>query len=203
VPPIMIPQPQADQGQASQFPVSTMAEAMPMRPAQYPNPGFDSELPAERAAYMEASGMVNHAPGYSHNHLVLPEIYPSSQEPSRRSSVFGSTPDFGSPAPPSIYPSWQNSTSPSSPHIYGFSAQPTATPHFGGQMAQSHPHTASTMEGLPTQANPNQHGNVYGLRPIGQPSLHPQQGYSSYVSDAASIPGVGIKSEDSHHNSLP
>jgi len=200
---MIIPQPQtADQGQASQFPGSSIAETMPMQTAQYPNPGFDSELPADRVTYMEAPGMANHTPAYGHSHLVLPEIYPSSQGPSRRPSVFSSTPDFGSPAPSSIYPSWQNPTSPNSPHMYSFPAQPAGAQHFGSHMAQSHPHTASTMEGLPTQANANQHGNVFGLRPIGQPALHPQQGYTSYVPDAASMPSIGIKTEDNHHHPL-
>ncbi|KAI0388359.1 hypothetical protein F5Y17DRAFT_475073 [Xylariaceae sp. FL0594] len=179
----------ADPGYAMRVRGNYITGAMAMRTGNYTSPSVRSELAADHVTYMEPAGMANHAQSFGHSPLVLPEPYSGSQGPSRRASMYSSPQDYGSPAPGSLYPSWQNLPSTTSPTMYGF----------GGHLAPGRTHAPSTLDGLQTDTgSASQHGNnVYGLRPIEQPALHPQQGYPNYVPDAALMNGLDVKSENS------
>ncbi|KAI0388396.1 hypothetical protein F5Y17DRAFT_474939 [Xylariaceae sp. FL0594] len=199
MPPMMghLPQP-ADQASAY-YTGNSIAEAMSTRTGHYGDPAFHSEMVTEHAGYTEASPLATHVPVYGHSPAILPAVYPASQGPSRRSSIFSATQEYGSPAPSVVYPSWQSPASTSSPSLYSFAAEPTGAHNFGGHLTPS-PHKPSPMEGLETHAAASQQNGVYGLRPTDQPDISPQPGYLNYAQDGAPIPGAGIKPDDNQHH---
>ncbi|KAI3337104.1 hypothetical protein HD806DRAFT_542819 [Xylariaceae sp. AK1471] len=200
---IMMPQVQpSEHSEASHFPGNSFADNVPIRTAHYSHTGFDPEL-SERPSYVEAPGMANHAPNYGHGHLGLPEMYTSPQGTSRRSSVFNSPSEYGSPATPAMYTPWQTSNAPSTPSMYGYPPQQSSVQTFGGQMAQGPSYVVPSIDGLPRHPPDAHHGNMFASRGVGQGAVHHQPGYSNYVTDAASLVGPGVKTEGGPHPSVP
>ncbi|KAI1751403.1 hypothetical protein F4782DRAFT_181966 [Xylaria castorea] len=188
-----------EHGETGHFAGNSFAENIPMCTPHYSNPGFEPEL-SERPNYIEASGMGTHIPNYGHSHLGLPEMYPSPQETSRRSSVFHSPAEYGSPATPVVYSPWSSSNTPGNAPIYGFQSQPHGVQAFGGQMAQGPSYAASSIDGLPRPGTEAHHGDIFASRSVGQGAVHHQSGYPNYVTDSASLV---VKTEEGLPPSLP
>ncbi|GAW21802.1 hypothetical protein ANO14919_113270 [Xylariales sp. No.14919] len=202
-PQIMMSQVQANEhGETGHFPSHGFPESVSMRAAQYSHPGFDSEL-SDRSNYAETPGMGNQATSYSHGHLGLPELYPSPQGTSRRSSVFNSPSEYGSPATPVAYSPWPTSNTPSNPSLYGFPPQPSSVQAFGGQIAQGPQYTTPTIDGLPRQDADAHHGDIFAPRAVSQCVMPHQPGYPNYVTDGASLVRSSVKTEGGHHPSMP
>ncbi|KAI0390253.1 hypothetical protein F5Y17DRAFT_471974 [Xylariaceae sp. FL0594] len=199
MPPMMGHQPQPADQASTYYTGNSIAEAMSARTGHYGDPAFHSDMVTEHAGYTDASPLATHVPVYGHSSVILPAVYPPSQGPSRRSSIFSATQEYESPAPSAVYPSWQSPASTSSPSLYGYAAQPTGAHNFGGHLTPS-PHMPSPMEGLETHAAASQQNGVYGLRPTDQPGISPQPGYLNYAQDGAPIPGAGIKPDDNQHH---
>ncbi|KAI1426003.1 hypothetical protein F5Y12DRAFT_713658 [Xylaria sp. FL1777] len=200
-PQIMMSPVQVNQhGETSQYPSHSFPESVTIRAAQYPHPEFEPEL-SERASYVEAAGVGNQAPGYNHSHLGLPEMYSSPQGTSRRSSVFNSPSDYGSPATPVTYSPWPTSSTPSNPSLYGFPPQPSSVQAFG-QLAHGPPYAAPTIDGLSRQTTEAHQGDMFASRTVGQCAMPPQPPYPNYVTDGAPLVGPNIKSEGAHHPSI-
>ncbi|RYC63231.1 hypothetical protein CHU98_g2956 [Xylaria longipes] len=172
---IMMSQVQVDEhGETGHFAGNDFSENVPMRTPHYPHPGFEPGL-SERPNYIEAPGMGTHAPNYGHSHLGLPEMY--------------------SP--------WSSSNTPSNAPIYGFQSQPHNVQAFGGQMAQGSSYTAPSIDGLPRPGAEAHHGDIFASRGVGQGAIHHQSGYSTYMTESASLVGPNVKSEGEHHPSIP
>ncbi|KAF2970608.1 hypothetical protein GQX73_g2992 [Xylaria multiplex] len=201
-PQIMMPQVQSgEHGETGHFPSHGFPDNVPIRSAHYSHPGFEPEL-SERPSYVEAPSMGNQAPGYSHSHLGLPEMYPSPQGTSRRSSVFNSPSEYGSPATPVAYSAWPTSNTPSNPSLYGFPPQPPTVQGFGGQISQAPQYAAPSIDGLPRQTTDANHGDIFAPRTVGQCVIPHQPSYPNYVTDGASLVGPSVKTEGGHHPSI-
>jgi hypothetical protein len=193
-----------EHGEAGHFPGNNFTENPSIRAGHYSYPGFDHNLRPKRPAFVEAPGMTNHAPNYahSHGHLGLPEIYPSPQGTSRRSSVFNSPSEYGSPATPVMYTSWQTSNTPNTQSIYGYAPQLPSVQTFGGQMPQGPSYVVPSIDGLPRQPPDAHHGNMFVSGSVDQSAVHHQSEYSSYVTDPGSLVGSGVKTEGGPHPSI-
>ncbi|KAI0976175.1 hypothetical protein F4678DRAFT_456494 [Xylaria arbuscula] len=196
-PQIMMSQVPVNQhNETGQFQGHNFHENIPFRPAHYPHSEFESEMP-DRPNFVETPVVGNQPPNYGPNQLGLPELYPSPQGTSRRSSVFNSPTEYGSPATPVGYSSWPTSNGPSS--LYGFPPQPPNVQAFG-QLTQGPPYAAQPIDGLPRQAPDPQHGDMFSSRTVGQCPVPTQTGYPSYVTE--SLMGSNVKSEAGHHPSI-
>jgi hypothetical protein len=203
-PQLMMPQIQTSEpSDASQFQGNGFPDQLPMRTTHYTHHSFDPELPSERPSYVEVSSMANHAPNYSHSHLGLSEMYPSPHGVSRRSSVFNSPSEYGSPATPAIYSPWHPPNASSNPSMYGFPPQPSMQPSFGGQMAQGSSYSGPLIDGLPRPTTDARHGSISGSRGVEQSAIQHQPAYSNYVADAGSLMGPGVKTEGAPHPYIP
>lgn len=189
--------------EAGHFAGNSFPEHVSMPTPHYPHHGFEPEL-SERTNYVEAAGIGTHAPSYSHNHIGLSEMYPSPQGTSRRSSVFNSPSEYGSPATPVVYSPWSSSNTPSTTPIYGFQSQQHSVQAFGGQMAQGPSYTAPSIDGaLPRPSTEVHHGDIFASRGVGQGTMHHQSSYPSYVADNVSLVGPHVKIEPEHHPPTP
>ncbi|KAI0911541.1 hypothetical protein F4823DRAFT_560820 [Ustulina deusta] len=200
-PQIMMSQVQVNEhSDTGHFPGHSFPENITIRAAHYSHPEFEPELP-ERQNYVEAPGVGNPGPNYSHSHLGLPEIYPSPQGTSRRSSVFNSPSDYDSPATPVTYSPWPTSNAQSNSSMYGFPPQTSSVQAFG-QLAQGPPYTAPPIDGLPRQAADAHHGDIFASRTVAQCAMPPQPAYPNYATNGASLVGPNVKSEGGHHPSI-
>ncbi|KAI0549383.1 hypothetical protein F4679DRAFT_267584 [Xylaria curta] len=181
-----------EHSETGHFAGNSFAENMPIRTSHYPNPGFEPEVP-ERQNYLEAPSMGNHAPNYSHSHLGLSEMYPSTQESGRRSEA------FNSPTTPVMYSPWSSSNTPGDAPMYSFQSQPHGVQAVAGQMDPSY--TPSSIDGLPRHGAEAHHADVFASRSIGQGAIHHQSVYPNFVTDGASV-GPSVKIEGGHPPSL-
>ncbi|KAI0448018.1 hypothetical protein F4803DRAFT_545541 [Xylaria telfairii] len=185
------------------FAGNSFPEHVPMHTPQYSHHGFEPEL-SERTNYVEAPGIGTHAPSYSHSHIGLSEMYPSPQGTSRRSSVFNSPSEYGSPTTPVMYSPWSSSNTASNAPIYGFQSQQHSVQAFGGQMAQGPSYTAPSIDGaLPRPGTEVPHGDIFGSRGVGQGAMHHQSSFPGYVAENASLVGPAVKTEGEHDPSIP
>ncbi|TGJ79427.1 hypothetical protein E0Z10_g9335 [Xylaria hypoxylon] len=197
-PPIMMSQVETgEHSETSHFPGHGFPENVSIRTAHYSHPGFEPEL-SERPSYVEAPGIGSQVPSYSHSHLGLPDMYPSPQGTSRRSSVFNSPSDYGSPATPVAYSAWPATNTPGNPSLYGFAPQLPSVQAFGGQITQGPQYTGPSLDGLPRQSTDAHHGDMFPSRTVGQCVMSHQPSYPNYVAD-----GTSVKTEGGHHPSNP
>ncbi|KAI0476722.1 hypothetical protein F4859DRAFT_60023 [Xylaria cf. heliscus] len=175
---------------------------VPMRTPHYSHPGFEPEL-SERPNYVEAPAMGTHAPTYGHSHLGLPEMYPSPEGTSRRSSVFNSPSDYESPATPAVYSPWSGSNTTNNAPIYGFHTQQHNVQAYGGQIAQASSYTALPIDSLPRPGTEAHHGDIFASGGVGQGVIHHQSCYPNYPTDTASLVGPTVKTEGEHRPSIP
>ncbi|KAI1355836.1 hypothetical protein F5Y01DRAFT_153687 [Xylaria sp. FL0043] len=186
--------------ETNHFPGHTFTANVAIRAAQYSQPEFESEL-SSRQNYVESPGVGNQAPNYSHSHLGLPEMYSSPQATSRRSSVFNSPSEYGSPATPVTYSPWPTSNATSNPSMYGFPPQPPSVQAFG-QLAQGPSYVSPPpMDGLPRQSADPHHGDLFASGTVGQCTMPAQPGYQGYVTDGALVT-PNAKSDAGHHPSI-
>ena len=188
-------------GEPSQFPSHDFPESVGLRAPQYPQQDFETEL-TERPNYMEAHAVTNQASNYNHSHLGLPDMYPSPQGTSRRSSVFNSSSDYDSPATPVTYSPWPTSNTSSSAPMYGFPPQSSNVQVFG-QLSQGPAYTAQPIDGLPRQASDAHNSDIFAPRAVNQCAVPPHSGFPHYMTDGTSLIGRNIKSEGEHHSSIP
>ncbi|KAI0526502.1 hypothetical protein F5B22DRAFT_641644 [Xylaria bambusicola] len=191
----------SDHSESGQFSAHGFPQDIAIRGAQYQQPDFESEL-SERPNYMETHGAGNQASNYSHSHLGLPDMYPSPQGTSRRSSVFNSGSEYGSPATPVTYSPWPTSSAPNNTPMYGFPPQSSNVQVFG-QLSQGQSYAPPSIDGLPRQASGAHHTDIFASRTVGHCAIQPQRGFTHYVTtDGASLLERNVKSEGEHQPSI-
>ncbi|KAI1116080.1 hypothetical protein F5Y14DRAFT_85559 [Nemania sp. NC0429] len=161
---------------------------------------YNSEF-HERSGYIEAPSVGSHAPSYSHG---LPELCPTPQaENSKRSSVFNSPSDYGSPATSVVYSHWQNP--PSHPSQYSFQPQLPSTQVFNGQMTRAPSYATSTVDGLPPPTTDLHHSDLFASGIVG-PSVvshPPPYHHQSFTMEGAPSAEAVPRTEAEHTHLVP
>ncbi|KAI1823048.1 hypothetical protein F4861DRAFT_350321 [Xylaria intraflava] len=148
-PPMMIrPVHTSEHRETSHYSGNSFPDTVLMRQEYYAHPGYDHQLSSQRPNYAETASINGPAQNFAHGHLGLPEVYSSPQGAHRRSPVFNTSSDFGSPATSVVYPPWPTSSATTNPPMYGFQ-QPPSVQAFGGQMAQGPSFPSPVLDGLP------------------------------------------------------
>ncbi|KAI1096550.1 hypothetical protein F5B19DRAFT_488506 [Rostrohypoxylon terebratum] len=184
----------AEQSPTTQMPNDTFVGDMPVRGNQYSQPILNTELAAERPTFVETPTIPTQAPLHPTTNISLHDMYSSTHDSSRRSSMFTSPPEYPSPATPTIYQQWQgNSTAATNPSIYAFPPQTSNTHqpfvgHNAVSISQNQQYLGTSFDGLPRGGHDPQHGGM--IRAL------PQPGYPSYMShEPGHLTASGTKTE--------
>lgn len=188
--------------ESGHFSGSSFAESISFHASQPHHPGYEHGF-YERSGYIEGPGIENHPPGYSHIPHGLPEMYPTPQATSTRTSVLNSPSNYESPASPVVYPHWPTSNPPSHPSTYSFQPQPPSVQAFGGQMTRGPSYATSAVDGILPPTADVHHGDIFAPGSVGPAAIPHQPAYPNFVMERTSSVGPTVKGEGGHNPSIP